>query len=704
MSGGLELPVDSTPVPALSTSPGSSFLSAEQRAILDLTLQEKRRTSGELEISINSKPSSGTSPTKPSRSSRDSQRRGRPGRTKKHGAGGKYTWGTYDTDELLAAEDPADPNYESDEQEALENGHAPLISSSQAPEYKHAVALLIAEYYDSGDIEEAAAALRDLEAPSRVHYFVKRTISSALDRHDREREMASCLLSGLYNEAVRPAQMQKGFQDLVMALDDLSLDVPDAPELLAMFVSRAIVDDILPPAFLTQQASSAGRNSSNVGQMLSRCQGLLKDRHATERLLRCWGGHAGLDLKATQASIIQMLQEYIGSQDISEAAQCLHKLAVPFYHHEVVKQSLLIAIASPQQKAAILRLLSSLSSSGQISTSQLSRGVQRVMVNLDDTCLDSPGAKQRFADLAAAASSEGMSDAFSSPEADKAEDDEVSALRPFKLASRTCILEYFDSDDLTELLAFSAQRTDPGMQHILVKQILQLAMDRQAREREQASLALSALAAAGLQEKQLSFAFEELLLNLEDLELDVPDAETLLALFLARSIVDEALPPSALTALAKSLPSGCPALDVVQLTGAKLGARHAAERVQQCWKGCSRNPSEVKAQMRALLTEYTASDDCKEALRCLRDLGVPAFHHELVRQALMIVFQTPAAKPKLMALLKAVADSGIVPQNQMQAAFARVKLELDDVELDCPGAAQQFAKCQEEATAQGWIA
>ena len=42
--------------------------------------------------------------------------------------------------------------------------------------------------------------------------------------------------------------------------------------------------------------------------MLSRCQGLLKDRHATERLLRCWGGHAGLDLKATQASIIQMLQ------------------------------------------------------------------------------------------------------------------------------------------------------------------------------------------------------------------------------------------------------------------------------------------------------------------------------------------------------------------------------------------------------------
>lgn len=46
-------------------------------------------------------------------------------------------------------------------------------------------------------------------------------------------------------------------------------------------------------------------------------------------------------------------------------------------------------------------------------------------------------------------------------------------------------------------------------------QLVQLAMDRRAREREQASLAISTLAAAGLQEKQLAFAFEELLLNLE---------------------------------------------------------------------------------------------------------------------------------------------------------------------------------------------
>lgn len=53
------------------------------------------------------------------------------------------------------------------------------------------------------------------------------------------------------------------------------------------------------------------------------------------------------------------------------------------------------------------------------------------------------------------------------------------------------------------------------MSPVWLLQLVQLAMDRRAREREQASLAISALAAAGLQEKQLTFAFEELLLNLE---------------------------------------------------------------------------------------------------------------------------------------------------------------------------------------------
>lgn len=63
---------------------------------------------------------------------------------------------------------------------------------------------------------------------------------------------------GCMLQVVRPAQMRKGFQTLIAALDDLCLDVPEAADLLALFIARAIVDDILPPSFLAQQNISAG--------------------------------------------------------------------------------------------------------------------------------------------------------------------------------------------------------------------------------------------------------------------------------------------------------------------------------------------------------------------------------------------------------------------------------------------------------------
>ena len=46
--------------------------------------------------------------------------------------------------------------------------------------------------------------------------------------------------------------MQKGFLSIVAAVDDLQIDVPDAPDLVASFVARAVVDDILPPAFVNK--------------------------------------------------------------------------------------------------------------------------------------------------------------------------------------------------------------------------------------------------------------------------------------------------------------------------------------------------------------------------------------------------------------------------------------------------------------------
>ena len=62
--------------------------------------------------------------------------------------------------------------------------------------------------------------------------------------------MAANLLSSLYHEIIQAHQMQKGFKNLVNSVDDLKLDVPSAEDDLALFLARAVIDDILPPAFL----------------------------------------------------------------------------------------------------------------------------------------------------------------------------------------------------------------------------------------------------------------------------------------------------------------------------------------------------------------------------------------------------------------------------------------------------------------------
>lgn len=70
--------------------------------------------------------------------------------------------------------------------------------------YKREITAIVEEYFSSGDVSNAADSLTELGPTDTMgHYFVKRLITLALDRKDKEREMASSLLSNLYAEVWR---------------------------------------------------------------------------------------------------------------------------------------------------------------------------------------------------------------------------------------------------------------------------------------------------------------------------------------------------------------------------------------------------------------------------------------------------------------------------------------------------------------------
>jgi len=169
--------------------------------------------------------------------------------------------------------------------------------------FKERAVSIIQEYFLSDDISEVTRSLEDLAAPDFNAVFVKRLITLAMDRKNREKEMASVLLSALYTEV---------------------FPVEDA-----------------------------------------------KDK------------------------INKLLEEYETGGDIGEACQCIRDLNMPFFHHEVVKKALVMAMEKKNDR--LLNLLQECSSEGLITINQMMKGFTRVVDSLDDLALDIPNAREKFA-------------------------------------------------------------------------------------------------------------------------------------------------------------------------------------------------------------------------------------------------------------------------------------------------------------------
>ncbi|KXZ45373.1 hypothetical protein GPECTOR_55g279 [Gonium pectorale] len=498
-------------------------------------------------------------------------------------------------------------------------------------------------------------------------------------------------------EVISPDQVLKGFTSLFASLPDLLLDVPDAPDLLARFAARAVVDDVLPPAIVTHIDADA---DPSLRDLRHRIEVALAGRHSAEKVLRCWGAPAsasssssapgsapaGSSLADSRSAVASLLAEYLTARDGGEASRRLRELGLPFFHHELVKQALVAATENPQHVEAVVELLARLSSSGEVSSSQLAKGLRRVADNLADAVLDNPAAGERFGALLAAAklarvfedltpedvgdnaaallfgrsgaatSATGTSTPAAAAEAGSngaataaaaANGDAgvavpavsmPSGVSAFKAAALAALREYYSSQDAGEVANRLLSLADPGLHPLFVKAALSLALDRRDRERELTSKLLVALVPQVISADALSGGFTRLLAAADDLLLDVPDAVRLLSLFLGRAVVDELLPPAFLTQVLPSLDASGAGVAVVRSAGILLGARHGTERLLNCWHGAALELGAVREAIRTAVREYDTSGDVAEVARCLRELDAPAYGHEVAVAAVELAF------------------------------------------------------------------
>lgn len=339
-------------------------------------------------------------------------------KSKKQGGAGKGTWDALDgadMDDIPAALDENDPNFDDFAEEgkyilssthgAQSNGngqdiriddrivYGPMLTKA---EFKIRVGEVVKEYFDSGDADEVIRSIDEMKCQPYHAEVIKRAISLSLDEGPRERELVSRLLTCLHPNPLTDDEMTTGFDILLDSLDDLSIDIPDAKSIVGCFLARAIVDEVLPPAFISN------RNNDNPGdEVTEKAVTLLSREHCTARLEKIWGPGDGRPVSALKDVIDQLLEEYLLSRELDEAARCVREMEAPHFHHELVKRGVKIAMEKDgldhsdtgvSALDAIAALFSFLVKNAIVSEYQVSKGVARLHKILADIKLDVPAA------------------------------------------------------------------------------------------------------------------------------------------------------------------------------------------------------------------------------------------------------------------------------------------------------------------------
>ncbi|CAO2826259.1 unnamed protein product [Amaranthus hypochondriacus] len=602
-----------------------------------------------------------------------------------------------------------DPTYNYIEEDEYD-GLTPRTRSITMEEYRKKASVVIEEYFANDDVISTANEIRMLGMPNYDYYFVKKLISMAMDRHDKHKEMAAVLLSSVYSDVISPSQLYKGFSKLVECADDFVVDIPNAVDILALFIARAILDDILPPIFLKKQREILPNDCKGVDVITRTEKAYLSVPYHSEIIENKWGASKNKSVDDVKQSISDLLAEYVLSGDKKEACRRIKELNVAFFHHEIMKRALIIAMERKKVKGRMLELLRMAAEEGLINSSQIMKGFNRMIDNIDDLSLDIPNARQILKSIISQCGSEGwvsvssLKSLCAEPKNKLLED---SVRKSFKTKAEAIIQEYFLSRDTIEVyrcLESENCNSSHELNAIFVKRLINIAMDRKNKEKEMVSVLLSSLC---LPAEDVANGFIMLIESADDIALDNPIIIEDLGKFLARAIVDEVIAPSHLEDIGNQfMGTNSKGHNIIQMTKSLLKARLSGERILRCWggegsRGNGWTVDDVKDKIAKLLEEYECGGGIKEAYRCIKELGMPFFHHEVVKKAL--IKKVEKRNDRLWKLLEECFNSGLITVNQMTKGFARVQESLDDLALDVPDAKQQFSCCIHKAIHLGWL-
>lgn len=300
------------------------------------------------------------------------------------------------------------------------------------------------------------------------------------------------------------------------------------------------------------------------------------------------------------------------------------------------------------------------------------------------------------------------------PNYDSAEEEESYLVSPsspqmdpdeFVKRAETIFKEYFDHGDAQEVAASLEEFNIRNIKHEVVRVLIVVALEEKAANRELASILLSDLFGHVINYRDAMMGFDAVLSQLSELSLDTPNAPHIVGNFIARCVADDCLPPAFVTNHAEVTDQNT--IAALKRAELLLSMKHGLARLDNVWGvgGGQRPVMFIISKMNLLLKEYLSSGDCEEAVRCLRELEVPHFHHELVYEAVVLVLEDGREETAVMIcnLLRYMAVTTVITQDQLNTGFLRVFNDMTDIVLDAPNAYHILSKFVERGMESGFI-
>jgi len=293
------------------------------------------------------------------------------------------------------------------------------------------------------------------------------------------------------------------------------------------------------------------------------------------------------------------------------------------------------------------------------------------------------------------------------PEPVKQNQNQVKILQTneFESEVKLVVLEYFQNGDTFEVIDTLKCLNFSKVKPELIAYVISIALENNNTCKELMSRLLRDLKLEIFAGIEFESGFDILLRNLDDLSLDNPDAPEKTGTFIARAIADKVLSKKYLTKeFNLNEEKTKKAIDSAKLL---ININDHLFQLSHIWgnKGGFLAVKELSDKINELILEYYDSGDVDEAIRCLKELNVPHFHHEFVYESLDFALQkaNDHAINLITNLLEKLCKSAIITYDQLKIGFIRIFDLMQDISLDVPNVNALMDTILSQSHSKGFI-